>query len=202
MNLPKKELIKKAAIEVISREGFHHATSDKIAVEAGVSVGTIYYYFDHKEDILAYIIKGEGEKRFPEICKLKQANMHPLDKIIAIARYHFKLVGEDHKVAKIIHRERHLPFIIPDGIKKVGGIPRFLEEIIADGVEAGHIRKCDVQIIAITIFGIIEGAVGWYILEKEMGKESDVLNRALVEIDSFLWCGLPSAGKNIKCSSE
>jgi TetR/AcrR family fatty acid metabolism transcriptional regulator len=55
----KKEIIRRAAIEVISKLGFHGATTDRIAQEAKVAVGTIYNYFKNKEDILDYIFEVE-----------------------------------------------------------------------------------------------------------------------------------------------
>jgi AcrR family transcriptional regulator len=41
-----------AATEVFSRKGFHRATTKEIARAAGVSEGTIYNYFDSKDDLL------------------------------------------------------------------------------------------------------------------------------------------------------
>src|SRR5215470_8790375 len=40
-----------AARSVFSRKGFHNATIDDIAQEAGVAKGTVYLYFKSKQDI-------------------------------------------------------------------------------------------------------------------------------------------------------
>src|ERR1041385_34796 len=40
-----------AARTVFSRKGFHDATIDDIAYEAGVAKGTVYLYFKSKQDI-------------------------------------------------------------------------------------------------------------------------------------------------------
>src|SRR5580765_2408580 len=40
-----------AARTVFSRKGFHNATIDDIAHEAGVAKGTVYLYFKSKQDI-------------------------------------------------------------------------------------------------------------------------------------------------------
>lgn len=55
----KEELVQKrsaqileAAARVFAQKGYHAATTKKIAAEAGVSEGTIYNYFQSKEDLL------------------------------------------------------------------------------------------------------------------------------------------------------
>ncbi len=44
--------ILQAATEVFGRKGFHGATIHEIAEEAGISEGTIYNYFDSKDELL------------------------------------------------------------------------------------------------------------------------------------------------------
>jgi AcrR family transcriptional regulator len=44
--------ILQASIKVFSKNGFHGATMNEIAKEVGVSKGTLYTYFQSKEDIL------------------------------------------------------------------------------------------------------------------------------------------------------
>lgn len=188
----KREIIRKAAIEVIAREGFHRATSDKIAAEAGIAVGTIYYYFQNKEDILAYIFQQEFEKRSLVLEELRKSSMHPLLKIRNKLNYHFQQVKDDDKVTKIILREKHLPFSIPGGVRKFGGIPKFIEDVLEEGVKSGQLRMCNPEILSMAIFGIIEGVVGRYILEKDLNPQhsTDILDQAVDEISDLLWKGL------------
>jgi AcrR family transcriptional regulator len=51
-----------AAVQVFAQKGFHRATVKDIAKAAGVADGTIYNYFDNKEDLLASMVV-----RFAEI---------------------------------------------------------------------------------------------------------------------------------------
>ena len=41
----------KAAIKEFSSRGFHETEMDKIAITAGVSKGTLYNYFENKQDL-------------------------------------------------------------------------------------------------------------------------------------------------------
>ena len=51
----KRRQILDASIECFAREGFHRTSMAQIIAEAGVSAGTIYLYFDSKEQIVEAI---------------------------------------------------------------------------------------------------------------------------------------------------
>lgn len=48
----KREAILIATLRLVNSNGFHAAPMSKIAAEAGVSAGTIYLYFQNKEDLV------------------------------------------------------------------------------------------------------------------------------------------------------
>jgi AcrR family transcriptional regulator len=47
----RRKQILKAALTVFSQKGFHATNVSDVAAQAGVSQGTIYWYFDSKEDL-------------------------------------------------------------------------------------------------------------------------------------------------------
>jgi len=53
----KRERILRAAIEVFAQNGYFNAKVSEIAKSAGVADGTIYLYFDGKEDLLVTIFR-------------------------------------------------------------------------------------------------------------------------------------------------
>ncbi|MDR1245591.1 MAG: TetR/AcrR family transcriptional regulator [Clostridiales Family XIII bacterium] len=48
----KKNGILQATLELVADQGFHGTSISQIANKAGVNVGSIYYYFESKDDIL------------------------------------------------------------------------------------------------------------------------------------------------------
>ena len=68
----KKELIRRAAIKVLSKQGFYNTKISQIAEEAGIAVGTIYNYFANKEAILDYIFEVELQKRLTILGKIAE----------------------------------------------------------------------------------------------------------------------------------
>jgi AcrR family transcriptional regulator len=49
--------ILEACARIIAREGYFAVTTDKIAVEAGVSIGSLYQFFGNKESVVSALIK-------------------------------------------------------------------------------------------------------------------------------------------------
>lgn len=55
-SIEKKKALKKAAMELFSTKGFHNTSSNEIAKNAGVSIGTFYSYFTDKKALYEELI--------------------------------------------------------------------------------------------------------------------------------------------------
>jgi len=190
----RKEQIRQAAITVIAQEGFHGATTDKIAAQARVAVGTIYNYFKNKEDILAHIFAVEYEKRLHFFTRLEEEDIHPLDKIKGILTMHFAGVRENPNLVRVILEEKNFFHRYyergPDCDQCLQG---FLEQVINRGVREGKLRPCDPEMVAVVLFGFIEAIMGRYLCISNGGDDNDFLEAAVNEIIALLAEGLVSA---------
>ena len=65
-NLPpaRQQAILAAALHEFAMHGFHDASLNRIIDAAGISKGSMYYYFDDKEDLFAYVTRVEFEHLF------------------------------------------------------------------------------------------------------------------------------------------
>jgi AcrR family transcriptional regulator len=57
-----QEVILRAAREEFAAHGFHDASLNRVIDAAGISKGSMYYYFDGKEDLYAYVARVEVER--------------------------------------------------------------------------------------------------------------------------------------------
>ncbi len=101
----KREAIRRGAIEVIADRGFHEATTRMIAQASGVAVGTLYNYFESKEEILAHIVELERSRRLHYLHELVEADLAPEVKLRKFLRMHFEGVLEDPATTRLIMRE-------------------------------------------------------------------------------------------------
>lgn len=63
----KEETILNAAFEVFRANGFTNASMKDIAVKAGLGKGTLYEYFQNKEDLFIQVVKAKSSYFFNEI---------------------------------------------------------------------------------------------------------------------------------------
>jgi AcrR family transcriptional regulator len=82
-----------ATERVLSRDGFHAATTNAIAKVAGVSIGTLYHYFPTKEALVASVVHRMWEAELTAVMLHADAfETQPLPE--AIRRAVAALVGE------------------------------------------------------------------------------------------------------------
>jgi AcrR family transcriptional regulator len=60
------EHLLKAALRIFAAKGYRATKLEEIAEVAGVSVGTVYYYFQNKEDLLLQAVQGHFRAVFAE----------------------------------------------------------------------------------------------------------------------------------------
>ena len=71
----RRDEIMAAAKEVFARKGFHDTTIADIAKQAGLAYGSIYWYFDSKDELFhALMAVEEGALRSHIAAALAQAN--------------------------------------------------------------------------------------------------------------------------------
>lgn len=185
--MSKKEQIRLAAIKIIAKEGFFHATTDKIAKESNVAVGTLYNYFSSKEDILDHIFEVESKKRISYYTQIKNSNKEWFEKIEEILSFHFQEMVKEPDVIKIILAERiNASRSKLISLKYFAKLPEILSDILAEALSQGKIKQCDVKIMSVILFGSIESIMGEFIINRN----EDFLKQALKEICDLLKDGL------------
>lgn len=151
-----KDQIRKAAIRIISEVGFHNCTTDKIANEAGVSVGTIYNYFADKNDILSYIFEIEQKKLRIYFKRIKKSELSVPDKIKYLVKEYYKFIYENKKLAMLLYDEGNKPVSgITEGMLNYTIlIHECVKELLIEGVNNGSVRdNIDLDIMASVMIG-------------------------------------------------
>jgi len=164
VNKQKREEITKLCYKLILSEGFCNVTVSQIAKEANIAKGSIYKYFESKEDILFSLIKSIQNDYDNEIlAKIKKANSTK-DKIIAlftlcidsdeINQNRRKIYKEFSSVCLSKSFKRMLDF--QEEIKQKYIL--WLKEILSDGVKMGEIKSSSVE-LAEGLFAMAEGVL-------------------------------------------
>lgn len=167
----KRERIHRAAIEVFARRGYFNARVSEIARAAGVADGTIYLYFQGKEDLLIQVFR-EGMRVFLEALRRE---LEPIDdprvKLERTIRYHLETIGQDRDLAVVVQVElRHsLKFMTLFSHEELAEYLNLLRSIVEEGQRRSSFRGgIHPQMAAKAIFGVLDEMVtSWVLSEKD-----------------------------------
>jgi AcrR family transcriptional regulator len=140
----KETLILEAANKVFLKYGFQKTSMDDIAREAMIGKGTIYYYFESKEDIFVAILKKvNGEINVILREKISQATTfsakfeifltEPFNRFMSQAKLIYLVLNEDSPV--------FLTKLTDFKHETIGFLKQILSEIFEFGAEQGVLKE-------------------------------------------------------------
>ena len=169
----KRERILRAAVDVFARSGYFTAKVSEIAKAAGVADGTIYLYFDGKEDVLVTIFREHARSYLQSLERQLAHISRPEERIRVAIRHHLETVGRDRNLAVVFQVElRHsLKFMGLLSQMEVADYLNIIRKIIEHGQSEGVFRRnLHPQLVAKSVFGILDEMVtSWILSEKEYG---------------------------------
>ncbi len=177
----KKRRILDAAARVFARKGFYNTRISEIAEAAGVADGTIYIYFEGKDELLINIFEEQMEfiiKRFRE----KLATTHdPEERMKVFVEEHFKLAEEfpDHAGVITIELRQSNKFMKEYRNEKFKEYLSLIEDIIEYGKLRGRIPKdLNTVFTARAVFGLLDELTLMWSLAKSRPSIDELVSSA------------------------
>ena len=166
----KRKRIVLAAIKVFARKGYFRARVSEIAKEADVADGTIYLYFQGKEDILVAlfddVMSEHIEAARAELSRLSRVS----DQLGLIARRHLELLGSNRDLAVVFQVElrRSTHFMERFTASWLRDYFDIVDDVIASGQKNGALRAdLPRKVVAKAFFGALDEMVTSWILSKK-----------------------------------
>ncbi|HEQ99512.1 MAG TPA: TetR/AcrR family transcriptional regulator [candidate division Zixibacteria bacterium] len=154
----KRRIIIEAAEKLFAKSGFHGTDVDQVARTAGVSKGSVYNYFDSKEEILISVI----EEGVDELDKKMRRYISPLDdpieKLKKGIEFYVRFLEKREPLFKVLTGDRislrmdlrkrfHL---------KIFARTEHAQKMIAEAIKDGRLKKVDPYIAATCLIGMID----------------------------------------------
>ncbi len=161
----KEEQILDAAVRVFAQHGYHGSSMASVAKEAGVAAGTIYLYFEGKQDLLITLFRREMGG-YIQSCRPALADSPPgVPRLRMLVAKHLAFFAEDRERAGVfqVHGREPDP-TLAEGIRPtVAEYFELIAEVMAAGVESGTFDPdLDVRVARHVFFGAVDEVVtGW-----------------------------------------
>jgi len=128
-----------AATKVFAKKGFFHAKVSDIAKEAQVADGTIYIYFENKDDILISLFEEQMKAVLDNMVVQISKENDPVRKLQRFALTHLQLIEQSKSMAEIIQVElrQSSKFMKEYKNEKFGQYLDLIADIIQEGQRKG-----------------------------------------------------------------
>lgn len=185
----KRDRILRAAVDVFARVGFFNARVTDVAKEAGVADGTIYLYFESKDDLLITIFREHVRAFLASLRAELEGVDGPEAKLRRLVRFHLETLGRDRSLAAVSQCElrQSLKFMTELSHLEIAEYLNTIRGIVEDGQASGHfVNAHHPQLVAKAIFGVLDEMVtSWILSDKEyaLADQAD-------QVSAFILSGL------------
>lgn len=153
-----RERILRVATEMFAERGYHGTSVADLGIAAGIKRGALYYHIGSKEELLFDMAQRHVEEALARGTAVVEQNLHPIDKLRALAREHVAAVAARRAEVTVVMREMHtLTGERAEQLKALRDQHQALfRRVLGEGVERGVFRSHD----SVTVLGIM-GLYNW-----------------------------------------
>jgi AcrR family transcriptional regulator len=191
----KRNNILRAARKLFFDRGFKSVTVDSIAAKAGVSKGSIYLYFDSKEEIYAQVLVNDNIEHNKEIKYFAEKDEPAAELLMEYSRIYVDYFLHDNELFRILMtfmlqteqmnlteaQNTELIKTTNDNIKVISGI-------LQKGIDSGEFSPAiDIRQTQNAIWGMLNGIISLFLFMGNPAKRADRIHTMVKEsLDIFI----------------
>ena len=163
-----------AALTVIGRQGYAGATIEKIAEEAGVSKGVVYYYFKTKADIATNVLIDSFEKIVGEFEAIMDRRLHPHETMTQFVGTFARMIFQNQEASRFILSElwRDDRIWSEDMRQTEERLISMLESLVESSIACGIVRpEIDARFVSIATIGTVLTSAQYYLMQDDSETE-------------------------------
>jgi TetR/AcrR family transcriptional regulator len=178
-----KDAILNASVRLFSEKGFHNVSMQDIAAESEFAVGTLYNFFQSKEQLFTELMNNCAHKIYNMLWPILESNQREDQRLRTLIRAYSKLAEENIEFIRLyISEYGTLSLILPhngqaEKIKVV--IDSKLSDLIKSGINKNIFRPVDVDIVTIALLSSIRT----FIFESSMNFDKTKVEQGLKKIE-------------------
>lgn len=154
-----RESILRAARHAVAEHGLTGVSISSVATEAGVGVGTVYRYFDHKTALLREVVDDVCSREIDVVAKLAATPTDPTERFVAAIDGFARRAVESGRVAYAVIAEPAPAEVETTRVRHRRDLAAVFAAVIADGVASGDFPAQDPDISATAIVGAVSEVI-------------------------------------------
>ena len=160
-----------AAEELFGAKGFHDTTLKEVAERAEFSVGSVYSFFENKDDLFLQVFLRRGAELLPEMEAVAASGEGAIEQVRRLVALEVGFFREHRHFARLYLRSSPStslpPLSVFEGFR--GNFERAMQvqaEVFRRGQQAGELREGDAYVLArlmsgmVATFQLLDPAIG------------------------------------------
>jgi AcrR family transcriptional regulator len=184
-----QQAIRHAALAEFAAHGFHDASLNRVIEAAGISKGSMYYYFDGKEDLYAHVARTELDGLFARLGPFPVPDTDPDIFWSTLADYYLRLMtalSASPQLAALIRgwiAAAGTPALQQAQQEMEQAVLPWMSQALAAGQRAGAIRTdLPAALLIAVIFGMGQAMDTWLISQQPDEHDLPRLIGALIDM--------------------
>ena len=199
----RKSLILRAARKLFFEKGFRHVTVDSIARKAELSKGSIYLYYDSKEEIYTQILLNDIDKFHERFSDLLQNPASASEALMRFANIYIDFFLNDRELFRILMtfmlhtNNMNLPAELNNHIiKTMNRTIDIIEQIFRCGMERGEFPPAtNLRLNRNALWGMLNGIVSLHLFTGVELKRVPLIQNTIKEGLEIYMRGLRTTGR-------
>ena len=184
-----REAILDAAHDLLSDRGYRHMTIDEVARHAGLGKGTIYLYFDSKDDLALSIIdrvNARMRERLRSVLRSRAPVVERLrDMLIERVMYRFDSVQQSKECIDLLLAHLRTRLLERRNTYHEQEAVLFVEALV-EGRTLGFFEFEDPQMVAHALLTATSALLPYSLTPKELGERDSVQQRCMDVADLLI----------------
>ncbi len=192
----RKEELALIALDVFAQKGFEGTSINDIAKAADIAKGTVYEYFESKEELVLEALMAWVGSMEKELLKIKVSVDDPEQCLLILVRSCMEMFVNDPRTVKLSSSIFHLVLTNSELLSKhdivhesLQGMRKMIIDILLDGVSRGTFRPeiaRETEKIAINLLAYLDGIALHYFLSKNFFNLMEQVEFYMDELKRYL----------------
>ena len=155
-----KEEILAVALRLFSEKGFHNISMQEIAKESEFGVGTLYNFFESKEQLFVELMKAGIKKISRFLIPILDSQQDEQKKLSEFIRVHVDMTEDNMEIAKLYIPQYGISTSVNPILKDISDLRNTvtakLEGLIKAGIQKQIFRRVHPEIVALSLRATLE----------------------------------------------
>ena len=150
-----KEGLHQAVVKVLAEQGLAGLTMERVAKEAGIAKGTLYLYFQDKEELLQSAVQSSMAPLEQELDKILDSELSPNQKLEAIVQHSLSYFEAHRNFFRVfLNPEFTGPRMDREGKDRHRRLVAKVAQVFKEGVERDYFRPLpDLKAAGVFVMG-------------------------------------------------